>query len=170
VDCMARICQCLRRTRLGDDGLLVSRRDHIKKSNEELAGGIVVEKCMRVVLIALYHVDEVIEDTLESLAHNIRCSEITRELTAIEDRESSQYKAKLESLEQVMRAMVDEAMNSNSQFREAMKLRFAPEEIGNAWLRISSWFLLSAYGVMLDENQVVRMLFGTSLRKCTKDL
>jgi hypothetical protein len=52
---------------------------------------------MRVILLALYHVDEIIDDTLESLAHKIRCSEITIELTAIEDREPSQYKARLEA-------------------------------------------------------------------------
>jgi hypothetical protein len=148
------------RPRPGDQGLLVSRKDHIEASEEELEGGIVVEKCMRVDLAALYPADEVLQDTLERLAHELRCSEITRELTAIEDRESGQYKAKLEPLEQIMRTMVDEAMDSNSQFREAMKLRLAPEEIGNAWLDISSWFLESAYdGAMLDENQVVRMPF-----------
>jgi hypothetical protein len=158
------------RTRDGDDSLLVSRKDHIEGSEKELEVEIVAEKCMRVILLALYHVDEIIDDTLESLAHKIRCSEITIELTAIEDRESSQYKARLEALEQVVRTTVDEAMDSNSQFREAIKLKLTPKEISNTWLEISSWFLESACdGAMLHENQVVRMPFRTSfLRKCTK--
>jgi len=148
------------RIRAGDYGSFVSRKDHIEGSKEELTGRIVVEKCMRVILVALYHVDEIIEDTLERLAHKIRGSEITRELTAIEDRESSQYKAKLEASEQVMRTAVGEAMDSNSQFREAIKLKLTPKEIGDAWPRISSWFLGSAYdGAMLNENQEVSMPF-----------
>jgi hypothetical protein len=148
------------KTSPGGSGLLVSSKDHIEGSKEELAGGIVVEKCMRVELVALYPVDEIIEDTLERLAHELRCSKITRELTAIEGRKSSQYQTKLESLEKVMSTMVDEALDSNSQFHEAMKLRFTPTAIGNAWQLISSWFLESAYdGAILDENQVVRMPF-----------
>jgi hypothetical protein len=59
-----------------------------------------------------------------------------------------------------MRTTVDEAMDSNSQFREAIKLKLTPKEIGNTWLEISSWFLESACdGAMLHENQVVRMPF-----------
>jgi hypothetical protein len=59
-----------------------------------------------------------------------------------------------------MRTMVDEAMDSNSQFREAMKLRFTPTGTVNAWLDISSWFLESAYNrAILHKNQVVRIPF-----------
>jgi hypothetical protein len=86
------------RPRPRDQGLLVSRKDNINGSEEELEGGIVVEKCTRVDLAALYQADEIVQDTLELLAHGLRCFEITRELTAIEDREPSQYEAKLKSL------------------------------------------------------------------------
>jgi hypothetical protein len=145
------------RTRQGDSGLLVGRNTYIKENGQELAGEIVAEKYMRVILAALYPTDEIVQDTFERLANRLRCSEITKELAAIEDHESIHYKIKLETLEESMRKMVDEALDSNSQFREAMKVMFTPGGIENSWLAISSWFLASEYiGVMLEEDQVVR--------------